>query len=268
MARFDGGWVKAWRKVAGSDLVENVWVWGLWHWLLYSAAYKPSKAMVGGKQVEIKPGMVVFGLKELAEKWGCSKTTIRKWVNYLRDTQRIAVESRAGGYIVTIQNWDLYQSYDDQVLTPGVREVNATCTEGVREVTLSEEGKKERREEGSSSVAVETAPTAEVWEAYREAYKARHGADPTRNKTVNSQLKGFTNRVPAGEAAEIAAFYVRHNDQFYVRNLHPVGLLLKDAEKLRTEWLTGRTMTGAQAKMTEKGDYHRQQMQRILDGKV
>jgi DNA-binding transcriptional regulator YhcF (GntR family) len=214
MARFDGGWVKAWRKVAGSDLVDNVWVWGLWHWLLYSAAYKPSKAMVGGKQIEIRPGMVVFGLKELAEKWGCSKTTIRKWVNYLRDTQRIAVESRTGGYIVTIQNWELYQSSEPEPLTPSVHEVNDTCTQGVREVTLSEEGKKGRKK----SPRVNYPPAfEELYELYPRkegktdgfaVYQRVIKTDEDRAR-LRAAIENYA-RAKAGTEAQ----YLRHFDRF------------------------------------------------------
>jgi hypothetical protein len=39
----------------------------------------------------------------------------------------------------------------------------------------------------------------------------------------------------------VAAFYVKHEDAFYVRKAHPIGLLLSDAQKLRMEWITGRT---------------------------
>lgn len=103
-----------------------------------------------------------------------------------------------------------------------------------------------------SSDGLAPAPAAPIWESYREAYRGRYGVDPVRNATVNSQLKAFGARVPAGEGGEIAAFYVRHNDSFYVRQMHPVGLLLKDAEKLRSEWFTGRRVTGGVAREVER----------------
>lgn len=101
-------------------------------------------------------------------------------------------------------------------------------------------------------------PVSKVWEAYAGAYEARYGEPPSRNAMVNGQLAHFVKRIPQGESPEVAAFYVRHNDSFYVRSMHPVGLLLKDAEKLRTEWATGRTMTSQRARQVE-------QKQNILD---
>lgn len=105
--------------------------------------------------------------------------------------------------------------------------------------------------------AAETSPEvretrALVWDAYATAYQARYGVPPVRNAKVNSQIGRFVSSVDSGEAPEIAAFFVGHNDSFYVKRGHPVGLLLADAEKLRTEWRTGRSVTGTDARRVER----------------
>jgi hypothetical protein len=99
---------------------------------------------------------------------------------------------------------------------------------------------------------VEPSRTAPIWAAYSGAYLARHGAAPTRNGVVNKQLQTFLSRVPEAEAPEIAAFYVSHNDSYYVRARHSVGRLVRDAEKIRTEWLTGERMTATKAHQADK----------------
>lgn len=92
-----------------------------------------------------------------------------------------------------------------------------------------------------------TAKTTEVWEAYSAAYFLKYGTQPVRNAKVNSQLSHLIDRLGAEEAPQVAAFYVQHNNAFYVRNGHAVGFLLNDAEKLRTEWATGRMLTQQEA---------------------
>ena len=92
----------------------------------------------------------------------------------------------------------------------------------------------------------------ETWGAYSAAYCERYSTDPVRNAKVSGQVKQYCQRVPAVEAPAIAAFYVRHNAGFYVAKLHPVGLLLADAEKLRTEWATNRTITATQAQQSDR----------------
>jgi hypothetical protein len=72
-----------------------------------------------------------------------------------------------------------------------------------------------------------------------------------RNAKVNAQIKQFCQALPHSEAPDVAAFYVTHNDTFYVRKGHDPGLMLTDASKLRTEWITGNRMTAAKAKQID-----------------
>ncbi len=90
-----------------------------------------------------------------------------------------------------------------------------------------------------SKATKEPSPTADTWEAYSTAYEARYGAEPVRNATVNAQLAQLVRRLGADESPMVAAWYVGHKNHFYVSAGHSVGMLLHDAEKLRTEWATG-----------------------------
>jgi hypothetical protein len=96
------------------------------------------------------------------------------------------------------------------------------------------------------------AKTTAAWNAYAEAYRQRYGVDPIADATVRSQLSKFIDRVGQGDAPNIAAFYVRHNKAFYVSRQHPVGLLLTDAEGLRTQWLNGRVVTDTEARQADR----------------
>lgn len=94
--------------------------------------------------------------------------------------------------------------------------------------------------------------TAPAWSGYSTAYSARYKAQPVRNATVNGQLSQLVKRLGAEEAPDVAAWYVGHNGARYVAAGHSVGLLLADAEKLRTEWATGRQITTSQARQVDK----------------
>lgn len=118
-------------------------------------------------------------------------------------------------------------------------------------------GKESLDPEGPSSTAL-------TWRSYKEAYKQEYGEPPPWNAKIGGQLKSFVGRVQSKEAPLIAAFYLTHGDQVYKKAMHPVGLLLRDAEKLRTEWATGRKMTGAQAKQSEQKDANVEAMKTYL----
>lgn len=96
------------------------------------------------------------------------------------------------------------------------------------------------------------APTNAVWESYAKAYELRYGVGPERNPAVNGQIKTLLTRIRKAEAPDVAAFYVESNAANYVRAGHPVRLLLYDAEKLRTEWFTGRRVTEGAARELDK----------------
>lgn len=100
--------------------------------------------------------------------------------------------------------------------------------------------------------AATVAPSSETWKAYSEAYAARYGAQPVRNAKVNGQLAQLVARLGADEAPAVARFFVGHQNAFYVNGMHAVDALLHDAEKLRTEWATKRTVTRAQAQQADK----------------
>lgn len=98
----------------------------------------------------------------------------------------------------------------------------------------------------------EPAPTSQIWESYRQAYAQRYEVDPVRNAKVNGQLAQLLQRLGADDAVAVAAWFVWHNDRWYVSKMHSVDCLLRDCEKLRTEWATGRTMTQHQARQTDR----------------
>jgi hypothetical protein len=95
-------------------------------------------------------------------------------------------------------------------------------------------------------------PSVAVWEAYAEAYRARYDDWPVRNARVNSQLTQFLKLVPASEAPAIAQHYLRSENARYVASGHAIWCLLQDAEKLRTEWATGKRSTAHGARQRDK----------------
>lgn len=104
--------------------------------------------------------------------------------------------------------------------------------------------------------------TGDVWNAYAAAYERRYKVPPARNAMVNGQLAQFLQRIPCCDAPHVAAFYVDSNNAYYIRKGHSVGALLADAEKLHTEWRTGRRGTERQAREEDRlqgtGDMWRQ----------
>lgn len=102
---------------------------------------------------------------------------------------------------------------------------------------------------------------AEIWAAYKDAYFARYGTDPVRNAPVNSKIKQLGQKLGA-EAPDVVRFYVGHNKAFYVGATHDIGLCLRDAEGLRTQWATGRTVSQKEAQQTDSAQTLANQMKK------
>ena len=91
-----------------------------------------------------------------------------------------------------------------------------------------------------------------TWESYCDSYAGRYGVAPVKNAKVAGMVVSFVKRVPTTEAPDIAAWYVQHPGRFYVERGHVFDHLLKDAEKLRTEWATGRVVTTTAARQSDR----------------
>lgn len=98
----------------------------------------------------------------------------------------------------------------------------------------------------------EPSPASLAWRAYEAAYRSRYGVGPVRNAKVNGQFAHLVARLGGAEAPQVASWYVCHNGQLYVRGKHPVDLLLRDCEGLRTEWARGQQVTDQDARHVDR----------------
>ncbi len=97
----------------------------------------------------------------------------------------------------------------------------------------------------------ETEANKATWTAYATAYKNRYGVEPLRNAQVNGIISKFVKAVGQEDAPSIARFFINISNQFYIQKLHTVKLLIADADAIRTQWLTNRTVTASQARQAD-----------------
>ena len=162
--------------------------------------------------------------------------------------------------VVVWENWQRYQGdYSGDRVRKWRREhkrsSNAMVTPKEEKRSRREVEEKRREEQPlSQNLPVPVGPSlgSQAWDGYCAAYRQRYGESPVRNRKVNSLFKQFSELVPLGEAPHIAAFYVSSQNRLYVNAGHAVNLLIRDAEKLRTEWATGRRITDTQSRQADK----------------
>jgi hypothetical protein len=91
-----------------------------------------------------------------------------------------------------------------------------------------------------------------TWDSYSAAYRTKYGVAPVRNAPVNAQIKAIVQRLGYQDSPHVAAFYLTHGGAYYAGRMHDAGTLLRDCEKLRTEWATGRKVTTASARQADR----------------
>ena len=106
-----------------------------------------------------------------------------------------------------------------------------------------------------------------VWDAYREEYLTRYRVEPVRNASVNAKISQIAKRL-GDDAPEVVRFFVNHPDSFYVRAMHSIGLCLRDAEALSTQWRKGKAITSNDMRNYERNQGYQQIIDDINAGKV
>lgn len=108
--------------------------------------------------------------------------------------------------------------------------------------------------------------SAETWKAYAYSYHQRYGEYPPHDVVKNKEAWPYgkpaqmnathcctlVNKLGAEIAPLVAAYYVKSNDQFYVRSTHQLNLLVLNADSFHTQWKTGNQMTTAQAREADR----------------
>lgn len=82
-----------------------------------------------------------------------------------------------------------------------------------------------------------------AFESYKNAFYLRYKIEPVRSAKTNAAIAQIVSRVGHEEAPGMLDFFVWHNDPFYLKSMHQIGLALRDCESLRIQYLKGKPIT-------------------------
>lgn len=154
---------------------------------------------------------------------------------------------------------------------PAVRRPREEKKEKIREEKIPKARKVcVKNEQELPELLPQSAPS-NLWNVYSERYQSRYRVKPVRNAMVNGQLKNFEKRLGKELAERVIEFYLNHNGSWYITQAHSVGAALRDAEKLATEFNSGRkitTLAARSAELTENNmqvlaDYRKEQQDEL-----
>lgn len=93
--------------------------------------------------------------------------------------------------------------------------------------------------------------TFKAWANYAMAYRKRYDAWPVWNAKVAGQVGQLVDRLGAGVAHHVAAYFLSINDSRLINGCHGIGDLLAKAEAYHTQWATNRQMNATTARQME-----------------
>lgn len=108
-------------------------------------------------------------------------------------------------------------------------------------------------------------PHLEIWHAYAWAYEQRYGVKPATSGKNYAHCKRIMGRIPMSDAPHVALHFVQSNHGWYVNKGHSLQCFENDCEKLRTDWLTGRQGTAAEAREVDQREAQGQVYQRVIE---
>lgn len=137
--RFKSGWIRLDRRCWLEDIGDDPILFWLWSGFLAMANLQNTKIKFNGQQVTLHRGELVCSYRNLAQKAEVAPTTLRRKVLYLVDSGRIETRSGREGTIVSVINFDIYQTPNKTVEHDPKRERNATATPPQRHRTPIEQ---------------------------------------------------------------------------------------------------------------------------------
>ena len=267
-------YVKLFRKITEWEWYKDANTARVFIHLLLKASW--SGGRYKGHPVEI--GQAISGYKATAEALGITERAVRTAFEHLKTTGEVTVKVTSKFSIVTICNYSKYSGgifeNDNQNASQNASQLTSNRQASDKQSTAfkkerKKEGKKEKTQDlytGEAShqpavtkcvsKAIVKKPTeskgGRTWAAYSEAYQHRYGVAPVRNQKTNIACAQMVDRLGADDAPSVAAWYLQSRNAFYATTGHTPAIMVRDAEKLRTEWATGRQISANKAKEEER----------------
>lgn len=110
------GYIKLYRKIKDSKLYKEKRRFSrseAWIELLLLANHKPTTILVGLTNISLKAGDVFTSQLKLSKKWKWGRTSVNRFLFYLKNEHQITYKADTKFTIISILNWQKYQGNMD-----------------------------------------------------------------------------------------------------------------------------------------------------------
>jgi len=210
-----------------------------WEWLLLEASFKPRRYDAGGTVIDLQRGQVAHSTRYIANAWRWPETNVRRFLRRLKTGAgtgaMIGAESGAGITVITICNYDRYQSATDESgAASGAADGAASGAKVAHERRRKEQGNNRKKDIAPGKMEPEGFAD---WYSVYPRKKARKDAARAFGKLIEggeSPLDDLMTRTRAFAAAWAARPKAEHQFVPYPASWLNSGEYLDEPESLTT----------------------------------
>ena len=155
------GWLRLHRQTMDSDfwLIDQPFSFrDAFIHVLLSANWTPGTTYKNGHSIQIQRGQLLTSIRKLGNTFHWDKHKVYKWLEFMAATNMITTKSVGFGTVLTVVNYDKYQSDTDTVTHAPTHEAAHTST---HEVAPRYKNKEERTQKEESKSAPAGPPPVE-----------------------------------------------------------------------------------------------------------
>ena len=131
-----------------------------WIWLISEASWKPRTRRIGKLVVETKRGQVAGSVRFFANAFGWSKSRFARFLGRLSERDMVSVESGTGINVITIRNYNKYQSQSKSDGTAAGQQRDSSGTAAGQQRDKREEGGKKGERRGKERTESPSEPSS------------------------------------------------------------------------------------------------------------
>ena len=112
---FMEGWIKIHRKILDNLIIcKDSETFSIWLYLLLNATHQETSAIFKGKKIILKSGQLITGILSISKKLTINQNKVQRTLKCFETDKQIEQQTSNQNRLITILNWDKYQSTDKQ----------------------------------------------------------------------------------------------------------------------------------------------------------
>lgn len=187
------GWIKLYRQTLDNPIVmKDADHLAVWIYLILNATHDEYPALFKGKKITLKPGQLITGRKAISNVLGISESKIFRIINCFKSEHQIEQQTSNKNSLISIVNWDLYQSSEQQIesqmnsnRTASEQQVNTNKNERMKECK-NVRNKKESKEKNDYQLI------ADLYNETCVSFPKLRTLSESRKKAIKARLHTYT----------------------------------------------------------------------------